>query len=57
MDKFLGGSGFTIMMVGAAGMDSESMLIPIAIMVIGLLLLSIGTFMEEEKEQEKNRPS
>lgn len=56
MDKLLGGSGFTIMMLGAAGMDSESMIIPIVIVVVGLIMLSVGAFMADEVEQ-KNRPS
>ena len=56
MDKFLGGSGFTMMMLGVAGMDSENVLIPSVMLVVGLALLSIGAFKSEENEQ-KNRPS
>lgn len=47
--KFLCGVGFVLFMVGACGMDSESIVVPAAMILIGLMIL-----FAESRNEEKN---
>ena len=55
MFRVLGGIGFVMLMLGAAGMDSENMLIPAAMAISGALLLLLSSRMMEDFEH-KNSP-
>lgn len=39
LHKILGGVGFVLLLMGAAAMDSDRVLIPVAMLIVGLGLL------------------
>ena len=44
MDKLLGGIGFVLLMLGAAGMDSPSLLAPMVMLIIGAVLIRVAAY-------------
>ena len=46
LHKILEGTGFVILLLGAAGMDSENVLIPIAMISVGMGLLLWAAYEE-----------
>lgn len=46
LHKILEGTGFVILLLGAAGMDSEKVLIPIAMISVGMGLLLWAAYEE-----------
>lgn len=55
MDKLLGGAGFTMCLLGCAGMDSENLFIPVGLLAVGAGFLWLYGYISGEFEQ-KNSP-
>lgn len=49
----IGGIGFISLLLGMAGMDSESVIIPIAMIMVGLALVSVYSKFYDEFYTEK----
>ena len=44
MDKLFGGIGFVLLILGAAGMDSPSLLAPVVMVIIGAVLIRVAAY-------------
>ena len=44
MDKLFGEIGFVLLMFGAAGMDSPSLLAPVVMVIIGAVLIRVAAY-------------
>lgn len=53
MGKLLYGTGFVLIMIGAAGMDSPSLVAPVSLMVIGAVLIGIASYESGELRKRK----
>lgn len=49
----IGGTGFLIFILGASGMDSENIVIPAVMAVIGVVVLLVSSRLDKEFYAEK----
>lgn len=50
--KVLGGIGFVLFMIGACGMDSESIVVPASMLLFGLALAFIASRNEKQHDNK-----
>lgn len=51
--NIIGGSGFTLFLLGAGGMDNKSVVAPVAMMVVGMVMIFAFIRINKEFYTEK----
>ena len=53
MKDKIAGTGFALLLIGAAMMDSENLIIPLAIMAISFVLIGAAAYLEWKEEHNE----